>query len=628
MTADQDPQEERLALLSVLQELTVAALDLFDPGRSMELFLERVAERLGCVAALVIDVPERGAPRLLDAAGLSTAARAAPIAEGALEHEPPRLPYPELSRSGVVTWRFTLGAADVEPAVRSCLLLCFDGEPARAALYRGMMRRLAAIFGVALAHRTLYARALDGERERARRLAAEQAARAAAEDAQRRAAFLAEASRRLSGSLNYEATLARVARLPVPLVAPLAWVDMVERQGFGAHGADGGPEPRGSETSLHRAAVVHADPARADLARRLERASPLHEVVPPSVVRVLRSDESAVCPLSGGPPGSDAAILAELGVTRCLSVPLVSRGTTLGVLTVAWGPDDACPASGLCGDGEPERPRRSPAVDQSLLEELGRRAALAIDNARLYDSAQRAIRAREELVAVVSHDLKSPLATAAMNAQLLLRRLPASDDACDLRAPAERIKRAAERMARLIRDLLDQARIDAGHLAITPGPEDVSVLVVDAVEGHRDAAAEKALRLISRVAPGAGRARCDRDRILQVLANLIGNAIKFTRSGGEVAIGAERAGAEVLFHVRDTGPGIAPEDHERIFDRYWQARQTARHGTGLGLSIAKGLVEAHGGRIWVESALGAGATFFFTLPAAAPAAHADVPSPG
>ena len=593
MPANPDIQAERLALLSVLQELTVAALDLFDPRQSMVFFLERVAERLGCVAVLVLHEPEPGALRLLDAAGLSTASRAAPIKADALASgKLPDLPYTELARPGLVTWRYRLGGGQ-DGARAAWLLLCFDGEPTFGAQYRGMMRRLGEILQTALMHRLLYARTLEQERERERHLAAEQAARAAAEEAQRRAAFLAEASRRLSASLNYEATVARVARLPVPFIADWAMVDVLERDG-----------------ALRRAVVVHADPARSDLARRLERSTPADQVIPVGVARVLESGESMLWERDGQPllapdrETVDGAILEELGLQRCFSVPLVSRGATLGVLTIASARDDL----------------RYGSAERSLLEELGRRAALAIDNARLYESAQRAIRAREELVAVVSHDLKNPLSTALMNVQILLRKLPATEEARELRRPVERIQKAAERMERLIRDLLDLAKLDAGHLSIEPLPEEVHGLVSDAIELLREAAAAGSLRLTHSVAPGAGRARCDRERILQVMSNLVGNAIKFTPSGGEVTVGAEPSGADVLFWVRDTGPGIAEEDRAWIFDRYWQARQTAHKGTGLGLSIAKGLVEVHGGRIWVESQVGAGSTFFFTLPAAAAAA--------
>jgi signal transduction histidine kinase len=593
-------EEERLTLLSVLQELTVAVLDLFDPRQSMALFLERLAERMGCLAVLVLVETTPGEPRLLDAAGLSATSRAVAIPAyeggGTCESGGARLPYAELARPDLVTWRFPLGGESDSGA--SCLLLCFDGEPAFAPQYHGMMRRLAATFRTALVHRLLYARTIESERERARQFAAAQAGRTAAEAAQRRAEFLLEASRRLSSSLDYEATLVGVARLPVPFVADWCMVDVIEREGV-----------------LRRAVVVHADPSKTELGRRLQGQVPFSAVTPAGVARVLKGGEAVACDLAEpGAPGADAvdacaqaepaaaadrALLAELGLQRYVSVPLVTRGAMLGVLTVASGRDDL----------------RYGAEERALAEELGRRAALAIDNARLYESAQRAIRAREELVAVVSHDLKSPLATIVMNTSLLRRKLPTSDEALDLRRPVERIQKSADRMNRLIRDLLDLARLDGGHISIQPVAQDVAGLVGDAIELLREEAADKSLRLEHSVAQGTERALCDRDRILQVIANLVGNAIKFTAPGGEVALRAEPCGRDVLLSVRDTGPGIPEDQRARIFERYWQAKETAHKGTGLGLSIAKALVEVHGGRIWVESKVGEGSTFFFTLPA-------------
>ncbi|WP_437677398.1 GAF domain-containing sensor histidine kinase [Sorangium sp. So ce131] len=605
MASDEDLeiQEERLTLLSVLQELTVAALDLFDPRRSMALFLERLAERMSCVAVLVLVSPTPSAPRLLDAAGLSASSRALPIppldpaaGEPGGEGGGLCLPYPELARPGLVTWHFSLEGQGDSGA--STLILCFEGEPAFAPQYRGMMRRLAGIFRTALVHRLLYARVLENERDRARHLAAAEAGRAAAEAAQRRAAFLSEASRLLSSSLNYEATLVRVARLPVPFVADWCMVDVIEREGM-----------------LRRAVVVHADPRKSELARLLEGPTPMDAVIPSGVARVLETGEAALCEVAAAsvaapgelaprdtepPPSASEALLRELGLRRYIAVPLVTRGTMLGVLTIASGRDDL----------------RYGVDDQALAEDLGRRAALAIDNARLYESAQRAIRAREELVAVVSHDLKSPLATIVMNTSLLRRKLPSADEAPDLRRPVERIQKSADRMSRLIRDLLDLAKLDGGHMSIQPVPHDVAGLLGDALELLREEAAEKSLRLEHGVELGVDRALCDRDRILQVIANLVGNAIKFTPAGGEVAIRAQPWGRDVLVSVSDTGPGIPEDQRARIFERYWQAKETAHKGTGLGLSIAKALVEVHGGRIWVESKVGEGSTFFFTLPAA------------
>ncbi|WP_081865695.1 GAF domain-containing sensor histidine kinase [Chondromyces apiculatus] len=604
MADDRDIQD-RIALLSVLHELTVAALDLFDPRRPVTGFLERTAERLGCPAALLLD-ESAPAPRLLGAVGLSAFSCSMTLTPGA------PLPFPELSRPGLVSWRLALSDThahaghgepaqggvngqtsgeidpDYDPPSRPTplvtLLLFFDGEPQFGPQYRGMMRRLVSILHTALVHRRLYAHTLRNERERTLRLEQERQARAEAEDEQRRAAFLAEASRRLSTSLNYEATLTRVARLPVPFMASFCMVDVLE----------------GKDT-LRRAVVVHADPARSQVARRLERTATVEAVTLGPITEVLRTSEPLrwdLAELDASATSEETNILAQLDVTRLVSVPLVSRGTTLGVMTFGCVEDNLCYA----------------LDDVSLVEELGRRAALAIDNARLYDSAQRAIRAREDMVAVVSHDLKNPLATMFINLQVLSRKLPPDDQASSLRAPIERIQRAAERMERLIRDLLDLARLDAGHLLIEPVMKNPGSLLSDALDMVRESAAQKSVHLEASAADTLPLVRCDHERVLQVLSNLAGNAVKFTPPGGQVEMSAAQEGGEVVFAVRDTGPGIPDEQRSSLFNRYWQAKETAHQGTGLGLSIAKGLVELQGGRIWVESAPGSGSTFFFTLP--------------
>lgn len=394
-TAEPEAPDKRL-VLSILQELTVAALDLFDPHRPMGVFLERVAERLGCAAVLVLVEPRPGEPRLVAAAGLPESARALPIpvqAPGPAGAGTLRLPYFDPDGRELVTWRFSLG--DQAERGAASLVLCFRGPPALGAQYRGMARRLASVFQTALEHRLLYARTIESEQ-----------------------------------------------------------------------------------------------------------------------------------------------------------------------------------------------------------------------------SAQRAIRAREELIAVVSHDLKTPLATIGMSVSLLLDQLSAGDQAIADRKSLERIQRSSERMSRLVRDLLDLAKLEDGHLSIEPRPNEVAALMTDAVELLRQQAAAKSLRLEQQVAPGAERALCDRERILQVIGNLVGNAVKFTPAGGEISLRSERAGPELVVSVRDTGPGIPEDQRAHIFDRYWQARETRTTGTGLGLSIAKGLVELHGGRIWVASRVGEGSTFLFTLPAA------------
>jgi signal transduction histidine kinase len=170
-------------------------------------------------------------------------------------------------------------------------------------------------------------------------------------------------------------------------------------------------------------------------------------------------------------------------------------------------------------------------------------------------------------------------------------------------------------MARLIEDLLDVTRMEAGRLSVRPEVVAASEVVGDAVEGQRAIAAASGLDLRLALELELPALWADRDRLLQVFENLIGNAVKFTPAGGVVIVGAAPRAGEVVFWVADTGNGIPPADLEHVFDRFWQARSGARRGAGLGLPIAKGIVEAHGGRIWVESTPGRGATFFFTIPA-------------
>ena len=169
-------------------------------------------------------------------------------------------------------------------------------------------------------------------------------------------------------------------------------------------------------------------------------------------------------------------------------------------------------------------------------------------------------------------------------------------------------------MKHLIEDLLDIARIEAGRLTIEEQRCAVGALLAEALDLMQPLAQQKRLRIERRVPGREVYVRCDRPRIIRVLSNLIGNSIKFTSEGGAITIRAELADREVRFSVTDTGSGIAADEVPHIFERFWQARKTARLGAGLGLAIAKGIVEAHGGQIWAQSEAGKGSTFFFTLP--------------
>ncbi|MBI4410489.1 MAG: MASE1 domain-containing protein [Gemmatimonadetes bacterium] len=226
---------------------------------------------------------------------------------------------------------------------------------------------------------------------------------------------------------------------------------------------------------------------------------------------------------------------------------------------------------------------------------------------------RRAVRSRDEFLAIVSHDLLNPLGNVRMAAELA--RELAGDPARAQRLPQAlgAIQRSAARMDALIRDLLDAAAIEAGRLSLEPAPVEAAVLLRDAVEALRPSALQKELTLECELPTRTAVVLCDRQRVLQVFSNLIGNAIKFTPAGGHIAVRCAALDGFVRFEVADTGPGIAPDALRRIFDTYWRA-DPGVEGVGLGLSISKAIVEAHGGEIWAESEVGAGTRIYFTLP--------------
>jgi PAS domain S-box-containing protein len=396
--------------------------------------------------------------------------------------------------------------------------------------------------------------------ESGRRLLLEQSARVAAESAEHRAEFLSEASRILGTSFDCRTTLAMLARLTVPVLADGCAVDLLEK-----------------DSGLERLGAAHVDPAKEAVLRESPYAS-IHAI----------------------PRGHAlAAALLERRSTldRCsLTVPLVVSDRVIGALTLS-----------LSESGRPYTP-----ADLTLAEELARRAALAVENARLFGDAQQATRARDHVLAIVAHDLRNPLGVVLMAAEMI-RDMPSPD--AD-REHLGMIQRSAERMDRLIEDLLEVARIESGHLSVELRPEIVEPLIAEAMAMLTPLALGRSIRLESECEPGLPPVLFDSARILQVISNLIGNALKFTPLEGRICIRCERVGPDVRFGIIDTGSGIAPEQLQHIFGRFWQANSADRRGIGMGLSIAEGIVEAHGGRIWVESTQGVGSTFYFTLPLA------------
>ena len=405
-------------------------------------------------------------------------------------------------------------------------------------------------------------------------------------EAERRARFLAEAGELLSASLEADQILRDLARLVVPTIADLCIVD--------ARGADG---------TLRRVEVIHADPSLAALAE---------------VLRV--PDDGAALPLSRVPALHQATLhlpdhlsplgeaLQAHGASAYISVPLLARGEILGALYL------------IAAAGRHEYGND----DLDLATDLARRAALAVDNARLYQQAQQATRTRDDVLGIVSHDLRNPLNTIQMSSSFMLDLI--GPDGVTIPGSAEGappvsldrhfsvILRAARRANALIEDLLDVTRIDARHLAVDLVEVVASSLMDEAVLDAAPLAADRSIDLSHAWHDGDVTVMADRGRIAQVFSNLVGNALKFTPKGGRIDLQGRMVDDEVIFSVADTGSGIPAEDVPRLFDRFWQAQHARRAGAGLGLYITKGIVEAHGGRLSVESTVGKGTTFSFTLP--------------
>ncbi len=241
-----------------------------------------------------------------------------------------------------------------------------------------------------------------------------------------------------------------------------------------------------------------------------------------------------------------------------------------------------------------------------------------IDDQKKAEAAlEEAVKVREELLAMVSHDLRNPM-NAVLMAAAQIEYLVEDD------APPERvlksagiIKRAIERMNRLVTDLLDLSRLEAGKpITVELDRFDATKLAAQAIEVAEPLIASRKLTLETAIEAGPVWSTCDGDRVRQILDNLLGNAIKFTREGGSICVGLRRDGHDVLFFVRDTGTGIKEDQVQHVFSRYWQGDANRQRGVGLGLAIVKAIVDAHRGNVWVESKPDQGATFYFTIPGA------------
>jgi len=433
------------------------------------------------------------------------------------------------------------------------------------------------VAGLGRQMRLLAKEAMQRRRDAERDAREAKSAREAAEREERRTAFLAAAAEQLAASLDYEQTITSLARLIVPNLAEMCVVDMTDAEG-----------------ALRRAAVAHRNPE--DETVLAPMVGKVRHDIPEPLIRIIRSGEPALVGATS-PLFEYITSQAEGGTRTLVFLPLVSRGQTIGIVSAV-------------------SPAQKPFTndDLPLFLDLSRRASLAIDNARLYLESQQAVRAREEVLAIVSHDLRNPLSAITLGSSLLLMSTNLSDED---REQVETMQVSGERMARLIADLLDVTRLEGGkRLPVEPAPVPVAGMLDEAREIFRAQAAVASVSIESNCAEGVDAVFADHHRVMQVLSNLIGNSLKFTPPGGTIRVCAEPHEDGVLFTIADTGPGIPREHLSHIFTPYWQAKRAERLGAGLGLPIARGIVEAHGGRIWAESDPGEGTRFYFTLPAA------------
>ena len=409
--------------------------------------------------------------------------------------------------------------------------------------------------------------------------------------------FLAEASTVLASSLDYEITLATVARMTVPHVADWCVVDMLEAGG-----------------TTRRLAVAHADPSKVAQAWELARRYPLALGDPRVAVRVLQTgrselgaevDDAVLVALARDP--EHLAMLRAQGCTSSISAALAARGRTLGVITFAMA----------------ESGRRYSTADIHLVEDLARRAAMAVDNARLYgearqarEEAEAASRAKDRFLAVLSHELRTPLTPVLADVSAMLDD---PETRPEIRPFLEMTRRNVELEARLIDDLLDLNRIIQGKLRLNKEVVDAHRLVLQALEICRPGIDQSRLRV--EVALNAARHHVEADaaRLQQVIWNLIKNAVKFTPDAGSVSIRTRDDFGRLVVEVADTGVGIDPAVLPRIFDAFEQGNNSVTQqfgGLGLGLAISRSLARAHGGRLVAASAgKGLGATFTLELPA-------------
>jgi PAS domain S-box-containing protein len=403
----------------------------------------------------------------------------------------------------------------------------------------------------------------------------EQVAREQSAAAQRRLEVLAEASRLLDASLEYEATLQEIARVAVRTLADWCIVHLLEPDG-----------------TIRRLAVAHGDPAKEAVARQLQERYPATE----GVARVLRTGVSEMYAAEASDARRAARahdadhlrMLHELDSRAVMIVPLTARGRMLGAVSMI------STRPGLAYD----------AADLAIAEELARRCGQAVDNARLHLEAQTAVKARDRFVSIASHELRTPIARVKGYAEMILAAHSDGDLTDEmLQRALRRIDSGCDRLAALIRDLLDVSKISAGNMPMRLRTLDVTDLAREVVGRYQEQLSGDG-HLLLEIIGTAGTVSGDPDRIEQVLTNLLDNALKYSPDGAELRVRVQPKARGVLLEVQDHGIGLPPEAAERIFEPFSRATNAEHRqitGMGLGLYICRNIVEQHHGRIWARS---------------------------
>lgn len=398
--------------------------------------------------------------------------------------------------------------------------------------------------------------------------------------------FLSKASQVLTESLETGDTLRKIATLAISEISDGCIVRVLKDDG-----------------SLEDQVIVHTDPKKEQNLRNLLNSFQSKGLMPPDTRESLKKQAVIVRENFQDAIRADFQLddfenseLANLGKFSTALIPLIGHGRTLGMLRL------------FSNELSKKKLKES---DIPFFESFGNRTALSIENARLYAETKRAVRVREEILAIVSHDLRSPLTNIQMAGQLLPKL---TNDLPKIVSFSEKILKSSAQMKRMIEDLMDFAKIQEGALSIEKKmekPNEVLEMVFDMIKSEAD---QKGINFSLDANPDLPLIQFDKHRIAQALLNLVGNAVKFTETGGRVQLSAMKSDGGVKFSVTDTGPGISKVDLPKIFDRYWQAKRSKTSSAGLGLAITKGIIEAHESKVWVESELGVGSTFSFMLP--------------